>query len=301
MTLERPMPPLRALCVFDSVYRHGSIRRAAEELSIDHTVAGRHIRALQQWLGVRLVDPSPKGIAFTPAGLSYAQQISQHLAQIADATSQLRGKPRRQLLVWCVPGFATHWLIARLPLFFDRHPRIDLSIRPTEGLPDFRSGEVAAKIHYGILQDPALTCTTISSPPVFAVASPAWIAANPHVRTPQDLTSAQLIHEETREAWRDWFAACGLEPGPLNGVRLWHANAAIEAAALGQGVILANGLIVESSLRTGALQPVVPDSHVLDSYVLVTARPQPENRALVAFTDWLVDSLRTSDVRAESR
>jgi DNA-binding transcriptional ArsR family regulator len=43
--------------VFDAVGRHLSVWRAAEELSLDHSVVSRHLRALQDELGVRLVEP----------------------------------------------------------------------------------------------------------------------------------------------------------------------------------------------------------------------------------------------------
>lgn len=61
MTLQKDvlagkaLPPFAALRAFEMVGRVGGIRRAASLLAIDHTVVSRHVRALEEWVGVPLV------------------------------------------------------------------------------------------------------------------------------------------------------------------------------------------------------------------------------------------------------
>lgn len=62
------MPPLTALRAFEAVGRTGSVRSAGEELSVNHSVVSRHIRNLEQWLGVKLVETRGRGIALTRLG-----------------------------------------------------------------------------------------------------------------------------------------------------------------------------------------------------------------------------------------
>jgi len=300
MTSVPRLPPLKALRAFEAVARLGNIRKAAEALAVDHTVVSRHLRALQQWLGIRLVNTSRQGVSLTPLGRQYAQRISAALEEISLASAELQETVNnRQLVVWCIPGFATEWLLPRLPDFSTVYPDIDIILRPTEAVPDFDQHEADAKIHYGHLRTSGLTSIVLTHPRVHAVASPAWIARHPEVSQPGHLLNAPLIHEDTRDQWRDWFLACGVVPGTLQGPRLWHANVAMEAAIHGQGVALANELIAAPALQSGQLQIVTPVCPALDPYVLIT-KGEILPAKFSAFRNWLVRTLAASAAQDQS-
>jgi len=291
MTSLPHLPPLKALRAFEAVARLGNVRRAAEALAVDHTVVSRHLRVLQDWLGVRLLITSRQGVSLTPIGRQYAERIGAALHDISLASADLlQGSDNRQLVVWCIPGFATNWLLPRLPDFNSAYPDIDVVMRPTEAIPDFDRQEADAKIHYGHLRTSGLTSVALTHPQVYAVASPDWVARHRDVRTPKDLLNAPLIHEDTREQWRDWFLACGVVPGHLQGPRLWHANVAIEAAIHGQGVALANELIAAPDLQAGTLQIVTDARPALDPYVLIT-KGEFLPAKFHAFRSWLIRAL----------
>jgi LysR family transcriptional regulator, glycine cleavage system transcriptional activator len=291
MSASPRLPPLKALRAFETVARLGNIRKAAVALAIDHTVVSRHLRILQDWLGVKLVNTSRQGASLTPAGRQYADRISIALNEIANASADLQNAHNnRQLVVWCIPGFATNWLLPRLSDFSNSHPDIDIVLRPTEAIPDFDSNEADAKIHYGPLQTSGLTCKVLTHPRVYAVASPDWIASHTHVCEPVHLLDASLIHEDTREQWRDWFLACGIVAGTLRGPRLWHANLAIEAAIHGQGVALANEMIAGAALDAGQLGRVTSAAPTLDPYVLIT-KGEAQSAKFHAFRNWLERAL----------
>src|SRR5262245_24054612 len=112
------IPPLLALRAFEAVARHGSVRKAAEELCVDHTVVSRHIRTLQSVLDIPLLRSSRRGIMLTDAGREYAASLSQAFTRISSATAKVRRHRRAGVLaIWSVPGFALHWLTPRLPEF----------------------------------------------------------------------------------------------------------------------------------------------------------------------------------------
>lgn len=294
MTSVPRLPPLKALRAFEAVARLGNVRKAAEALAVDHTVVSRHVRVLQQWMGVRLVNTSRQGVTLTPIGKQYAERIGVALDAIASASTELQqAANNRQLVVWCIPGFATQWLLPRLPDFSSVYPDIDIVLRPTEAIPEFDRGEADAKIHYGHLHTSGLTSVVLTHPRVFAVASPAWVERNPWVREPKDLLAASLIHEDTRDQWRDWFLACGVVPGTLQGPRLWHANVAMEAAMHGQGVALANEVIAAPALQSRQLQIVTEACPALDPYVLIT-RGEVMPPKFSAFRNWLIRTLAQS-------
>src|SRR5262245_25132298 len=132
------LPPLLALRAFEAVARHGSVRKAAEELCVDHTVVSRHIRTLQVVLDIPLLRTSRRGVTLTEAGVEYAATLTHAFSRISTATAKVRRRRRAGVLaIWSVPGFALHWLTPRLPEFQALCPGIELTLRPTDQPPDF--------------------------------------------------------------------------------------------------------------------------------------------------------------------
>ena len=53
---RKALPPFATLRAFEAVGTLRGIRRAAQALKLDHAVVSRHIRSLEEWAGVRLVE-----------------------------------------------------------------------------------------------------------------------------------------------------------------------------------------------------------------------------------------------------
>jgi DNA-binding transcriptional LysR family regulator len=105
---------------------------------------------------------------------------------------------------------------------------------------------------------------------------------------PSDLLGLPLLHEESTQQWERWFTAVGVSEVPLlRGPRLWHAQLAIEAACLGQGIALANSFLVEEDLRTGRLVEIVPSDVRLGGYYLVAQAKHWEDASIKTLRHWL--------------
>jgi DNA-binding transcriptional LysR family regulator len=289
------LPPLLSLRAFESVARHSNVRRAAEELRVDHSVVSRHLRTLQESLGLKLVTATRRGVTLTPVGEKYAAAIGPALAEISAAThlAMQQAKPS-SISIWSIPGFALRWMTPRLSKFYERYPTLEVALRPTDQWADFANGEVDAEIAFGEL--PKRTSTrsiSLAHPRVFPVASPAWIAANREIRSADDLFKVPLIHEENHDQWRAWFIACGVVPPErLAGARLWHANLALEAARLGQGIALANDFLIEDDMARGELVEVIPSNVRLFHYRFTARSDRWSEEYLSHFRNWLVAMIR---------
>jgi LysR family transcriptional regulator, glycine cleavage system transcriptional activator len=284
------LPPLIALRAFEAVGRTGSVRAAGDELAVSHTVVSRHLQNLQRSLGVTLVRSEGRGVTLTEAGLTFHAQISQAFDIIARATLSVRPAARPTLNIWCIPGIANRLLLSRLPELTGPPRNWDVNLQPTLSHPDLARGEADAEIVYAEMIDSrgALMAEALVRPRVFPVASPAYLARYPAIAGLADLSKIALIHEESTEQWERWFELAGVSDlPPLRGQRLWHAHLAIEAARLGQGVALANDVLVADDLRSGALIEVIPSSVHMETYQLVTLRERWDDPAIVALRDWL--------------
>jgi len=294
------LPPFAALRAFEAVSRCGSIRRAAEELGVDHAAVSRQVRQLQDWLGTPLARTSPKGVFLTPAGADYAAVLSKAFSDMAQATARLgRNRAADTLTLWCLPGFALRWLTPRLADFTRAWPEIEIIVRPGDRRPDLLGLEADCEIHYGEITDPGVRQAVLATPRVFPVASPFWLAQRPEFAEVAALPRAPLIHEESDAQWRLWFGRAGVAfvdgvgSSGLKGPRLWHAHLAIEAAKLGQGVALANDLLVSRELAAGELIEIGATKVALQPYVLAARAERWSEPALTRFRRWLMAQMKS--------
>lgn len=291
-------PCQKHLRVFEAVGRLGGVRKAAAELNLDHSVASRHLKALQEDLGVVLLAISPRGITLTESGAKYHRAVSSALGALSVATEDVRREARPGHLVVCsIPGLALRWLTPRLESFQRAHPRIELTLRSADRPLDLIQAGADVVIDYARAPTPGLRNIELANPRVFPVASPAWIARHRHVRAFADLLGVPLIHEENQDQWRAWFAAVGVAAPPvLPGSRLWQAHLAIEAAIRGQGVAIANELLTGDDLANGNLVEIGASDVRLSPYTLTTQLDCWAHAPVRKFRSWLIDRLLTDTV-----
>jgi DNA-binding transcriptional LysR family regulator len=284
------LPPLVALRAFDAVGRRQSIRTAGDELAVSHTVVSRHLRNLEEWLGVKLIEARGRGVVLTAEGARYHAQIGRAFEAIARATADLRPAAKRTLVIWCFPGLANRRLLVHLPGLEALLPEWEIFLHPTLARSDLIGGEAHAEVIYTdkVESSDRVRAELLVRPRVFPVASPTLMARYPGIESIPDLLRLPLIHEESTDQWDRWFSLAGIEaPPPLSGPRLWHAHLAIEAARLGQGVALANDLLVEEDLKSGALIEVIPSDIRFWGYHLLAPTERWNEPHMVALRSWL--------------
>jgi len=100
---------LRRLEIFVRVAEFGSFSRAAEALFLTQPTVSEHVRALEDELGVQLLDRLGRGAAPTPAGqllLGYARKLLTLAGEAQQAVDQFQGRVSGELVVGgsSIPG-----------------------------------------------------------------------------------------------------------------------------------------------------------------------------------------------------
>ncbi len=297
----KSLPPFAALRAFEAVGRLGGIRRAAEALDLDHAVVSRHLRVLEEHLGVQLLRRSRGSIALTAEGERYHQRISAAIAELINASVDIaQVSCERRLCIWCVPGLASLWLTSRLKSFQAAHPDIEIELQSSHQGADFAQYEADVDIRYiaghehvsAALTQGGLRRFEVARPAVLAVASPALLATLPAIKAVSDLLSLPLLHEESDDQWYRWLTAYGMRADrPMRGPRLWPAQITLEAARRGQGIALANSLLLSEDLAAGDLVVVWPQAPVatvaLGAYVFTARADRWHTHAVARFRRWL--------------
>ncbi|MFN8993933.1 MAG: LysR family transcriptional regulator, partial [Pseudomonadota bacterium] len=88
-----PRPSLNALRAFEATTRLGSMSAAAEELFVTHGAVSRHIRSLEEQLGLVLLERGGGATRPTPEGLRLAEGLATAFRLIQASVEQLRPGP----------------------------------------------------------------------------------------------------------------------------------------------------------------------------------------------------------------
>lgn len=286
--MRRAPPPLNALRAFEAFARQGSMTAAAEELCVTHGAVSRQVKALQDHLGVALVQ-GPRGrLTLTPAGCALAEGLAGPFEGIAVAVAAARAGQgvRREIEIACLGTFAMKWLIPRLSGFVAQHPELKVRVSESHGPVDFRRASCDGAIRILDHDDPAFDARTAFLPnhhgPVIA---PALAAPG---LTPAEVFALPRLHATTyREGWATWARAQGLDlPAPTVEREFGHNHSLIEAAAAGLGAAIIPWSFVAPDIEAGRL--AAPFGFIERPASFVFLRPPGRaDAALAAFQDWL--------------
>ena len=280
------IPPMQALRAFEAAASQGSLTRAAQTLSLTHGAISHQIKSLEASLGVRLVERAGRGIRVTEAGDRLAARIRTALAEIADAAREARERSNpRKLCVSVMPSFAARWLLPRLGRFLSANREIDLDVRSSMAMVDFRHEDVDVAIRYGLGGWPDVKSEFLMGDAFFPVCSPR-LAKRP--MQPRDLAQHTLLRADD-ERWKPWFEAVGLPwPEPTRGPIFNDSALLLQACVEGQGIALARSSLIGHDVRNGLLVRLFEiDVAAPRSYFLVYPQRSSGAAKLATFREWL--------------
>lgn len=119
------------LKVFASVAKNQSFTKAANELYISQPAITKHIKLLEDTLGVRLFDRKGNTVLLTPAGtilLRYAHEIFTIYQNIHYELGTLNDQPAGEFRLGASTTIAQYLLSPILASFYEKFPHIKLSL-----------------------------------------------------------------------------------------------------------------------------------------------------------------------------
>lgn len=293
------MDRLRSIEVFVQVAREGSFTGAARHLGISKASATKHVAALEQVLGARLLNRTTTRVALTDAGLGALRNAKLLIARYEAIEAEAREatlKPKGTIRIGTPPSFGTHHLLPLLTAFAERHPAIQIALSIDDG---GASNLVAQGLDLSLRIAPALDDASyiaqfLAKAPQVLVASPAYLAERGAPDTLADLARHNcLVHslKSPTSIWR-FSAAAGPASVRVRGSLSANFGEALKhAALLGHGISMHPRYMVADDLAAGRLVLVLPDYEPtgLDIYVIFPSRKNlpARVRAFVRFLkDW---------------
>lgn len=286
------MDQLTLLRSFVRVAERGSFSAVAREFHTSQPVISRQIAALEDRLGVRLIQRTTRRLSLTEDGhvfLDHARAVIEAMEAAEESVGRTRQSPSGEVRVG-VPTAVGMYLAARLPEFFARFPDLSIDLKMRDG--PFALIEEGLDLAISITESTHASVITrrIGSARSVVVAAPSYLAEHGVPATPDDLLDHECIVYTRPGIERNWrfMTPSGEKVITVHGK--FHADsseAVRRASRAGLGIAMLPRLSTADDLSKGRLTPLLeafaPASVGL--YALLPSRRHvpPRTRALLDF------------------
>lgn len=246
------VPSLQTLRAFEAAGRLQSYSRAAEELGLTHGAISHRVRELERRTGTALFTREGNRMVPTSNGHLLLVQVRHALQLLEQTFRRSRRSGRTMLRVSVLPALASRWLVVRLADFRAANPRIEIDLHAASDLTAIGAGGVDLGIRYGPGGWPGLQSEKLSDEVLFPVCAPSY-RKRVSITSPRDLRRCTLLRNPW-QPWAPWLRQANLDLAePTSGPSYADAGLALQAAAAGEGVALARGLLAYDDLNVGTL------------------------------------------------
>lgn len=261
------MNRLESMAVFVKAVDLGSFAAAAVALDLSGPMVGKHVRFLEERLGVRLLNRTTRRQSLTDFGRAYYDRCRLVLAE-ADAADALAAdqlsEPRGRLRVTMPAHFGRHCVTPILLELARQYPALELDLSLSDRFADLAEDGYDLAIRTGILDDRAgVIARRVARQRMLVCAAPAYLDRHGRPDRIEDLGSHQaIIYHRLGYAVQPWlFAREGqpaLEVTPVGRLRLDDLDAIADAATSGLGLAWLPYWLVRDRIQAGALVALLP-------------------------------------------
>lgn len=276
---------LQTMKVFLGVVDEGGFSAAARSLSMTVSNVTRHVAALEEHLGTRLLQRTTRRVSLTPAGERYAARARDILESVDDAFADVQGTTSALigvLRIVAAPMFTDSLIAPLVAPFRLAYPGISLEVHvDSNPLPDLGKYDLAfLHAHEGF--DAHIVARTLATSEAYLCASPAYIARHGQPRTPAALRDHQCLLRRATPSHRDvlalWHSGERVTVPPVHEIAVTPVVTINETASLMQMVLDGAGIatftddIAAPFIRDGALLRVLP-GWITGRYAVLAALP----------------------------
>lgn len=289
----RRIPPLNGLRAFEATARHLSFTKAADELCVTQGAVSRHVKNLEEYLGVTLIQRNTRHLSLTDAGTTMLSGLTMAFNTIASTTATVT-KQRKDFNLLVSSSFAMLWLIPRLQRFEEDAANPHVRITTRGGMIDFDRDNFDAGIIYGDGQWPGVEAELVLREHLVPVCSQALLKGDHPLTRIENLKHHTLLHPSTdHRDWRTWLQAREIsDVDPDEGLAFETMDAALRAASSGHGIAISDLSLIQDELKTQWLLQPFPESFYSGrGYYLVYQRQHAEQPQFARFRHWLLEEL----------
>jgi DNA-binding transcriptional LysR family regulator len=294
------------LTAFVAVAEERSFAKAAAQLGIAPSTLSQTIRALEERLGVRLLNRTTRSVAPTEAGerlMAQLQPAFEGVSRAVEAVNDFRDKPMGTLRLLMSRPIANATIASLLTPFLATYPEITLDIVSDDSRLDIVSGRFDAGLRLGErIERDMIAVRVIDEIHMYCVGSPAYFKDREIPQTPEDLRT----HDCIRHRWQ-WDGAVHpweFQRGNAKKVEIAvqgrlivnDVYLALRAALAGAGIAYLSHNMASPYRADGRLVPVLAAWCVALSGVYIY---YPSRRQIPAPLQAFINFARKADFKAD--
>jgi len=293
------MDRLAKMTAFAKVAETGSFTKAARALRMSPTIISKHVRELEEALGVRLLNRTTRHVSLTEIGSIYHEHCAELLAQL-DALENIAGEmqntPTGVLRVSAPLGFGATRIAPLLTRFAAAYPNVTVEMILTDRYVDVVEEGFDMAVTMNQPPETSYVTRTLVSTATVLCAAPEYLARHGTPAAPEDLTTHNCLVVMSAQLGAPW-SFTGAD-GATHTVKVsgnFRTNSALaemELALRGQGLALQPDFLVEQALRDGRMVRVLADYTTPQlTFRMVYPPGRHLTAKLRAFADFLVANL----------
>jgi DNA-binding transcriptional LysR family regulator len=285
------MDRLASMETFVRVVETGSFSGAARQLRVGQPAVSKSVAQLEEYLGVKLLTRSTRGLTPTEAGLGYLERARRALDEASEAELAARGAGagfKGRLRICAAVTFARIHVIPMLPKFLTQNPELELEVVLDDRQIDLVQEGIDVALRMGKMTD-STTARRIARCKRLVLGTPAYFDRAGTPSTPSELSKHQAVVYLQGEGsvWSFQRASTELAVTVQSRLRVTAAEGVRAAVLADIGLTIASEWMFSPELRSGAVRAVLLEWSLpaLDLWaVLPTGRAAPAKaRAFVDF------------------
>jgi DNA-binding transcriptional LysR family regulator len=297
------MDRITGIQLFIRIVEIGSFSKAAEELRITQPTATKHVAALEERLGARLLNRNTRGVSATEIGLLYYEKcktIQREIEEADNLATLLQSRLGGTLRVSTSVAFGRRIVTPLVLRFMREHADISVDLSFDDRYVNLVEQGVDIALRMGRLADSSLGSRYLGVNPWLVAASPEYLAQHGEPQTPGDLSRhACLVYSSVQgdERWQfsdpQGRTITVQVSGPLRSNNL---SAVLAAARAGHGVAVLPWYVAREALADGSIRQVL-QGFTLPAQELHAVFPSPKlvPSKVRTFIDFLQESLDDVD------
>ena len=268
---------MHSMAVFRRVVEAKNFSAVARETNMSQSTVSKHIAALEERLGTKLLNRSTRSLKLTEAGKEYYQHCIRILNDFQEAEASVgkgKIKPTGTLRLSTSASFGRTFILPFLNEFLETYPEINIDLLFDDDYIDLVKSGVDLAIRIGPLADSTLIAKKIGSSPRVTVASTEYLVKHGRPKKPSDLSKHDcLFHslQKTPDLWYYHSTQVGDESIRVNGrFKASSPDAICDATIAGLGISVLPGWYVQQYIKQGTLKiilenykPTVYDIHAI--------------------------------------
>lgn len=252
--------------LFVQVAETGSLSRAAEALGLSNAAASRHLQALEDRLGARLVERNTRRLFLTDTGQEFFSRAKTLLGDLKDAEDAVNAStlnPTGTLRISASLSFSMQHIAPLLRAYTERYPNVSVHVEAANRYLDIIDNNIDVAIRTREFEpDSNITVRRLGATRRILVASPRYLAKHGRPRVLDDLQGHQLLiythanNPNELRFTRDGAVTTVQVKGRLES----NDGQILRAAALdGLGILIQPTYIVYDDMVAGRLVPVLDE------------------------------------------